>query len=177
MRTVDRILLFVAAVVISAAALGLWGYLAAWYAPGEILGVLDRAMRTGDLYIAAVFLTTLAVALLCFSLTSPGQPKGVVAETDLGQVRVGMEAVDSLVRKAALSIRGVREIKTDLSVDKLGLSVNLKLLVASDLSLPELTSQVQEAVSSYIQQTVGIAPKQVNVLVRNVAEPIRSRVN
>ena len=67
--------------------------------------------------------------------------------------------------------------KTDLSVDKLGLSVNLKLLVASDLSLPELTSQVQEAVSSYIQQTVGIAPKQVNVLVRNVAEPIRSRVN
>ena len=75
MRTVDRILLFVAAVVISAAALGLWGYLAAWYAPGEILGVLDRAMRTGDLYIAAIFLTTLAVALLCFSLTSPASQR------------------------------------------------------------------------------------------------------
>ena len=175
MRTVDRILLFVAAVVISAAALGLWGYLAAWYAPGEILGVLDRAMRTA---ISTSPLFSSPPSLWRFSALPHLPPaKGRGRETDLGQVRVGMEAVDSLVRKAALSIRGVREIKTDLSVDKLGLSVNLKLLVASDLSLPELTSQVQEAVSSYIQQTVGIAPKQVNVLVRNVAEPIRSRVN
>jgi uncharacterized alkaline shock family protein YloU len=87
-----------------------------------------------------------------------------------------MGAIDSLVRKAASSIGGVREINTALSVDKLGLSVNLRLLVAVDQPLPDLTAQVQEKVSSYLQQIVGISPKQVNVLVRNIAHSAQARV-
>ncbi len=176
MRTVERLATFLAAAVVIVAAVGLWGYLAAWFAPGQILAALDQAAQTGDLYIGAILLTTLGAALLILSFSSSGQPKGIITENSLGQIRVGMGAIDSLVRKAASSIGGVREINTALSVDKLGLSVNLRLLVAVDQPLPDLTAQVQEKVSSYLQQIVGISPKQVNVLVRNIAHSAQARV-
>lgn len=176
MKTGERIAVFLAAALVLAAALGLWGYLGTWFAPGQLIGVLEESAKTGDLYIVAILLTALGVALLAFSLGRSRQARAVISESPLGQVRVSMAAIDSLVRKAAGSIRGVREVDTALSVDKLGLTVGLKLLVASDLSIPELTDQVQKAVNLYIEETVGISPKQVNVLVRNIAGPGRARV-
>jgi uncharacterized alkaline shock family protein YloU len=176
MRTIERVAVFVAAVLVLASSLGLWGYLGAWFAPGQLIGVLESASQSGDLFIVAILLTALGLALLFFALGGSREAKAVITESSLGQVRVSMAAIDSLVRKAAGSIRGVREIDTKLSVDKLGLNIGLRLLVATDLSLPELTAEVQKTVGSYIDETVGITPKQINVLVRNVAGPGRARV-
>ncbi len=176
MRAIERIAVFLAAVIVLLASLGLWGYLAAWFAPGQLIGTLESAAQSGDLYIVAILFTVLGLAMLALSMGRSSQPRAVISESPLGQVRVSMAAIDALVRKAAGSIRGVREVETDLNVDKLGLNIGLRVLVASDLSIPQLTAQVQEAVSSYVEQTVGISPKQVNVLVRNIATAGRARV-
>lgn len=169
MRAVERVAILIAAVLVLAISLGLWGYLAAWYSPGAVVTQIESMAGSGDLYIVAILLTALGIGFLFLAIAGPAKPKAVITEGTLGQVRVSTQAIDALVKQAASEIRGVREVETELSVDKLGFRVGLKLLVASDLSIPALTEQVQEAVNSYLDRTLGTSPQQINVLVRNIA--------
>lgn len=100
----------------------------------------------------------------------------VVQETSLGQVRVTLEALESMVRRAVSPIKGIREITPHIVCDPTGVSIIVRAVVNPDTTVPEVTVEIQDKVKDYLQQVAGITVHAVKILVENVSTDGRSRV-
>lgn len=99
--------------------------------------------------------------------------QALVHDTGMGEVRISLVAVKSLVSRVASRIPGVREVKADVRTGDEGLVVSLELKVAVDVSLPELGDKIQKAVSSYVHDIVGVNVEAVKVSVSDIAMDVR----
>lgn len=104
--------------------------------------------------------------------------QSLTQDTELGEVRVSLGAVENLVRKTASQVRGVREVRTVVTRNKeAGIDVELSLVVSSDSNIPSLSDQVQNLIRDYVHTVVGVTVGQVKVLVDNISnESRRGRV-
>jgi len=99
--------------------------------------------------------------------------QALVHDTGMGEVRISLVAVKSLVSRVASRTPGVREVKADVRTGDEGLVVSLELKVAVDVSLPELADKIQKAVSSYVHDIVGVNVEAVKVSVSDIAMDVR----
>ncbi|MDN5346905.1 MAG: hypothetical protein PWP65_469 [Clostridia bacterium] len=100
--------------------------------------------------------------------------QALIQTTDLGEVRLTMPALESMVVRAARQIKGIREVKVRLKVLPGGLAVMLELTVLPDRSLPPLAQEAQEAVRRYLSEIAGLEVLEVRVLVSGLTpESIR----
>jgi len=84
--------------------------------------------------------------------------------------------VESLVYRAARQVKGIAEVDVEVAAAGEELQIDLSLLVAPDLRVPDVTREVQERVEAYVRETVGVPVSRVSVEVRNIARESRSRV-
>lgn len=101
----------------------------------------------------------------------------VVQETSLGQIRVTLEALESMVRRAVGPVKGIREITPHIVCDPTGVSIIVRAVVSHDTSVPDVTTEIQDKVKEYLQQVAGITVHAVKILVENVSSDVRGRVD
>ncbi len=89
--------------------------------------------------------------------------------TELGEVRISLKAVESMVHTAARSIKGIREVSTKTDSTEQGLVIYLRVKTIPDVPIPGLASELQEKVKQYVQQISGHNVAEVKVLVENIA--------
>ncbi|HHW17922.1 MAG TPA: alkaline shock response membrane anchor protein AmaP [Firmicutes bacterium] len=95
--------------------------------------------------------------------------QALVHDTGMGEVRISLVAVKSLVSRVASRTPGVREVKASVRTGDHGLVVSLELKVAVDANLPDLADKVQKAVTSYVRDIVGVNVESVKVSVSDIA--------
>jgi uncharacterized alkaline shock family protein YloU len=95
--------------------------------------------------------------------------KAVVHEYKLGQVHITLPAIESLVKKAAYRVDGVKEVKPIIVSAPEGIDIVIKATVSPDISIPELSKQLQQDVKEYIFQITGISTQNVKVMIENIA--------
>lgn len=145
-----------------------------WVQPQEWL---DQALGSGrgrwavGLIGTAFFAVSLRLILFAFKRQGGGQP--VVHETALGDVRISLDAVENLVRKVARGIKGVREIKASVSHGKDGLHASLQATISPEVSIPEVSEEIQTAVRQYVKRVVGVEMAEVRLEVVNIANESR----
>lgn len=104
-----------------------------------------------------------------------GRERAIVRATGLGEVHISLRAIQSLARRAASQIQGIREaevhVRPALSGD---VHVQIHLTVLPDESIPELCDEVQARVDQYLRQTAGVSAGQITVWVRSIAREARS---
>jgi len=137
---------------------------------------LDRLYRllTGSHYFW--WLLLIAVALfLCGMLgvflslaRKSALTQVIIGNIEGGQVNISLDAVDNVVHKAALSVEGVKDIKSRLKSAKNGLGINLQISIPHDTNVPETAAAVQKAVKEQLQMVTGLAVTDVAVLVSTV---------
>jgi uncharacterized alkaline shock family protein YloU len=121
------------------------------------------------LLLAAVALLLLGMLGLFVSLARKREPTQVIiGRSEGGQVNISLEAVDDVVRKAALSVNGVREVKTRLKAGKNGVDVSLRIVIPHDTSVPETSTALQNAVKEQLQAIAGLTVAEISVLVSTV---------
>lgn len=103
-------------------------------------------------------------------------PRSVVLQAEEGEVRISLNAIDTLVQQAANEIKGVREVKTSFFTKNEGLGVYIRATVTADGSIPELSTQVQKVVRDHVLRIAGIHIEEVKVLIENVTASNRNRV-
>jgi uncharacterized alkaline shock family protein YloU len=124
----------------------------------------------------AFFAVSLRLILFAFKRRGGGQP--VVHETTLGDVRISLDAVENLVRKVARGIKGVREIKAIVTHGKDGLHAALQATISPEVSIPDVSEEIQTAVRQYVKRVVGVEMAEVRLEVVNIAnESRRSRLD
>ncbi len=121
-----------------------------------------------------VFIASLTLFLSSFKKKPVMQT--AIHETNLGQIRITLPALEHLVLKAAKSVHGIRDIKPFINNTATGLSIQLKVQVLPDVNIPNITADLQKTIRDYMQKTAGTTVQEVRVLVNKVSWENKARV-
>ena len=82
--------------------------------------------------------------------------KTIAFPTASGEVTIALSAVEDLIKRMAGEIPGIRELRPDVVASKKGIIVDLRVILKSEVNIPELTERLQEITRSRIQEVLGI---------------------
>lgn len=92
----------------------------------------------------------------------------VIEDNPLGQVRIALTAVESLVSKVVANFTGVREVRPKVIPQPEGIAVQVKLVTVPSVSIPEISQEIQQQVKDKVLEVTGINVSSVRVLVENI---------
>ncbi|MCX7661793.1 MAG: alkaline shock response membrane anchor protein AmaP [Candidatus Omnitrophica bacterium] len=106
--------------------------------------------------IIGILLILLSIYFLQIILGWYQKEKHIAFFTPTGQVTVSLPAVEDLIRRTGLIFPEIKDLRSDVSASKKGISVNLRVILKSESNLPEFTSRLQELTRSKLQEILGI---------------------
>lgn len=132
------------------------------------------AGRDGRLVVGISGAVVLIVSLRLLYLAFRRYPRQtIVHETAMGEVRISLDAIENLVRKAVHQVRGVREVKAAVASAPGGVAVRVRASVTPDINIPEASDQIQNTVKNYVRNVVGIGVQEVKITVDNIGDEHR----
>ena len=178
MGYLDRILLAVYSLFLTAFFIAIAAVMAGWPAPLFVLRDLFYPERPELFWPIVSALILAGGRLFWVSVAGSGKrPKHVVlAERDAGQVTMSVSAVENLVEKLASQVDGVREVKPHLFRRQQGVGVRLKVAVSPDISIPEVSREIQNRVKEKVFEVTGLDIGLVSVYVDSIAQQQKARV-
>ena len=93
-----------------------------------------------------------------------------ISKSDIGEIDITLDALDSLVNNIALEQEGVVSIKNRLKSTEKGLIISLTAKIFPSETIPSITRGLQELVKSYIENTTGVSVVEVKVLVEQISK-------
>lgn len=85
-----------------------------------------------------------------------------------GEIRVSLQALEAMARRAVGDVDGVREMSVAISGSETALSVKIDLKVTTKARIPEVTANMQKTVRETIVNFTGVAVDEVAVLVSDI---------
>ena len=136
----------------------------------EPLGYLQAALATPEnrLIFGVVALLLLGLTLAVFASMLPKKPglqQVVIKQSLQGEIAITIPAIKVLIMRAIKPIEGVRDIKPHVSQSVEGLVIKLHMAINPELSVPNLSQQIQSAVKQYLQDIGGLQVAEVRLLV------------
>lgn len=128
--------------------------------------------------IAAIVLFIMATASLLLAIMNARLHKARVRSTNLGNIDIGVDAIESIALNAAKSAQsGVKTVKARVS-PKEGekISVSLDITTYSDVEIPAMMNKVQERVKKDIERYTGIEVVEVPIKVAQV-DAVSARID
>ncbi|MDA8235118.1 MAG: alkaline shock response membrane anchor protein AmaP [Clostridia bacterium] len=126
--------------------------------------------------IGSVIFFLISVKLVMAAFHKKGVVNTLIQDTAMGQVRISLEALENLVKRVTFQVRGVREVKPYILVEPNGVKVLIRTVVSPDISIPEITNEIQSGVRDYLSEVAGITVNSVKILVENVSSELKARV-
>lgn len=165
----DRGLLAVYALFITLLSSLFAAVLLGWAAPLFWLREYLYPDRADVLWTTIAGLILAGVRLFWVSLRRPEGKHVVLAESALGQVKVSLQAIESLVEKVVSQVSGVREVKPRIILVPQGVGIQVRVAVTPDVNVPEASLEIQNRVKERVLEVTGITINQVKVSVENIA--------
>lgn len=126
----------------------------------EVTGILsviyyDQNIR-GISGIVAVLI--LAMNHLFARAISGNQERGktIAFDNPAGRVTVSLTALEDLIRRVISKVPEVREARSSISAGKKGFVIKSRLVLNTEVNIPEMTARVQEIVKRKVQDTIGV---------------------
>ncbi|HPB67498.1 MAG TPA: alkaline shock response membrane anchor protein AmaP [Candidatus Omnitrophota bacterium] len=82
--------------------------------------------------------------------------KTIAFDNPTGRVSVSLDALEDLTRRVIAGVEEVREVRSSIRVGKRGLEINARLILNTDVNIPEMTAHLQDLVKRKVQDTIGI---------------------
>jgi len=125
-------------------------------------------------------LVSLRFFFSAFRRTKPKSEKGIRQRSDLGEVNITLQTIQTIAERAARRIKGVRDLKTSVKTLESGNIITLRVSVDGETPIPELTQKMQADVKEQVETIAGVDVAEVSVIVKEVAQPdqytVRRRV-
>lgn len=95
--------------------------------------------------------------------------KIIAFDNPSGRVRVALVALEDLLRRTISRFPEVKESKVDIRALKRALNVRIRMVLCSEVNIPELTSIIQETAKRKIQDIIGLdEPLNVSVYISKI---------
>ncbi|MBF0330620.1 MAG: alkaline shock response membrane anchor protein AmaP [Candidatus Omnitrophica bacterium] len=125
--------------------------------------------------VAATMLIGLAFARIIYGRQE--QERIIHFDNPLGRVSISLAALEDMIRRLSVHTPQVKEIRPEIKATKKGLSVHIRLVLRSDVNIPEMTADLQDIIKRKVQDLIG-ADEQVHIrvhVVKIVSEGIKER--
>lgn len=106
--------------------------------------------------LSGILLILISISFAQLILIRFQREKTIAFTTSSGQVTIALSAVEDLIRRLAIMIPEIKELRPDVIATKKGIIVGLKVVLKSEASIPELTHRLQEITRSKIQEVLGL---------------------
>ncbi len=87
---------------------------------------------------------------------SQQKEKNIAFDNPSGRVSVSLGAVEDLVRRMIQKVEEVKEVRPSIIASKKGIEIESRLVLRSDVNIPQMTSRLQDMVKNKIQEILGI---------------------
>lgn len=82
--------------------------------------------------------------------------KTIAFSTASGEVTIALSAIEDLIKRLAVFIPEIKELRPDVIASKRGIIANIRVILKAAVNIPEITSRLQEIARSKIQEVLGI---------------------
>ncbi len=185
MGIISRLLLFIYAILVAAGLI---------ISAGVCLNIIPREIWQLQLEKIISAPETLGVislmflASLCLLHASISTNKKSIAETFSGddielnkgsssEVKITVEAIKSVVERAALTVQGVRQVQAEVfnKGGDIPLKANLEIVLSQGYSAPQVSAEINSAVNDALVATTQISGVPVEVKITEVTHAIVER--
>ncbi|KQL49175.1 hypothetical protein AN963_05230 [Brevibacillus choshinensis] len=123
------------------------------------------------LIVAIIFLVvSLRFFFSSFRRSKPKVDRGIRQRSDLGEVNITIQTIQTIAERAARRVKGVRDMKTNVKALESGNIISLRVSVDGETPLPELTQKLQQDVKDQVEGIAGVVISEVQVVVTEVAQ-------
>jgi len=148
---------------------------AGWADPHQwMTSVLARDLGLQALVWGVVFVISLWVVWRSL-LRRKHRVRTVVRETGLGQVRIAISALENLAQKTVAEMDGITRVRARVKASEKGIAVALMAVVTPEVSIPEVSEEVQEKVEERMKNVVGIGVDSFKFFVEDITSEARKR--
>lgn len=105
----------------------------------------------------------LAVVMLCVNfmfyrlfLVNLERGKIIAFDNPSGRVSLSLLALEDVLKRMLEKLNEIKDVKLLINPSKKGLLIKIKLVIFSELNIPEITYRVQDLVKKKIQDTIGV---------------------
>lgn len=129
----------------------------------EVIRILTNVYQDSKLsmILAGVVGFIILVSLLWANLIYARRKKErtIAFDNPSGPVSVSLNAMEDLIRRIVVRVPEIKEIRPSITAVKKGLDIEIRLILRTDVNIPEMTARLQELIRSKIQDVIGIEGK------------------
>lgn len=114
---------------------------------------LNSRVITG---LAGFLLVIISVSFAQIILGKMEKEKTIAFNTPTGQVTIALAAVEDLIRRLTQNFSEIKELRPNVVASKRGVEVDLRVVLFSEVNIPELTNHLQDLIKTKIQEMLGI---------------------
>ncbi|GEM_PF-4067001 len=177
MRVVDRIIIILLSLFVAIIGCGL--IFCAFNQ--QVLGQVVQAIVNGPSYYGWFLLVVGAVLIILAAIIIVGialhrqklpAPKTIAANLEEGKssVELSVNAVDSIIKRAAAGVTGIGEVKNEIRNSSEGIVVQVKAPLIAQVNIPEVSSNLQSVVRQQLETMAGLKVADIQVLITDVAQ-------
>jgi len=106
--------------------------------------------------LSGVLLIIISISFAQIILGRFQREKTIAFPTSSGEVTIALAAVEDLIRRLAVLVPEVKELRPNVVARKDNIIVDLRVALKTGSNMPELTSRLQELVKSEIERVLGL---------------------
>jgi len=125
-----------------------------------IKAALDTIYTTPNsrfiLGITGVLLIFISMLVAQITMGKIQREKTIAFENPDGQVTISLTAIEDFIKRAIKQLPEVKELRPNVRANKKGIVIINKVILFSDVNIPETTEKIQNIVKARVQDMLGV---------------------
>ena len=136
-----------------------------------IEGVLSTIYATTNirlvLGITGILFIFISLMVIQIAMGKIQREKTIAFENPDGQVTISLTAIEDFIKRSLKQIPEVKELRPNVRATKKGITIINKVILFSDINIPETTEKIQHIVKTRVQDMLGVE-ESINIRVHVV---------
>ncbi|MEN8908294.1 MAG: alkaline shock response membrane anchor protein AmaP [Clostridiales bacterium] len=129
-----------------------------------------------SVFIIAFIFFCINLSFLLSGLRTNKEKRAIAKHTNIGQIKISLNSIESIVLLTAKKINSVRDSKVRVGIKNEGVVIDIKTVVLPEIDIPLLAEELQSKVKKAVEESTGIMVYDIEVIVENIYTGYRSRV-
>lgn len=129
--------------------------------PQDTIGYyLDTLYNTANIRMivggTGALLILISMMVVNVALGTIRRERTIAFENPDGQVTISLTAIEDFIKRAIKQLPEVKELRPNVRAGKKGISIVNRVVLFSDINIPETTEKIQGIVKSRVQDMLGV---------------------
>lgn len=98
------------------------------------------------------------------------EKQGIMLENENGKLMISKETIENLVDSITKEFNEAKEVNSTVNLDKNNnINISVKLTVREDVSIKELSTDLQTKIKDRVKNSADLDVKEVNIIIKKIA--------